>query len=430
MSKEARRVRLSAAPANGVIHNINVDRQNEIVRGACVMMADTEAIGHGVMSDEKTIEAVAALGNQRTQGVIGRLGHPGISENATARQIVAARNFRIADGKLLADLHALPAAHTSPAFGNDPITWLLDIAEQNPEHVALSVVIEADSVWKLKSGEEIDAGWGEVERPERATHELPILRPVSLWAVDVVNEGALTRGMFSANEPSFYAAGVYEFLDEWRAQFNIPLADIRRKANQLTESYLQSRGYSEKGTTMPKKRQFNADGTPEATPPVDDHEVDTQPLDDDDPTLDPLAEAEAAVNATAQQLDDAEAESEEQEEAPATNAEFAALREENALLLSRVDRLERLLALNIKNVARLAGDVSRIDGEPVANGKVGKSTAFGARGGSPVPPASLTRQAPGSITSRQLSVTDQDFEANTEAATFAAQVARAAQFNK
>jgi hypothetical protein len=47
---------------------------------------DVEATGHGICCDVKSLELIAQLANQAPEGVSGRFGHPGMSENATGRK--------------------------------------------------------------------------------------------------------------------------------------------------------------------------------------------------------------------------------------------------------------------------------------------------------------------------------------------------------
>lgn len=417
-------VRVRAAPAYATaadIRNINVDRQNLIVRNAVVMTANVEAIGHGLMADSTTLAQTAALGNARTNGTQGRLGHPGASDNAAGRQLFTARNFRTAGDRLLADLHMFEPARRSPAFGNDPIEWMLDMAEQHPDQLALSVIIKAAPVWVLDTGEEISAGvdgWIDDSKPDNATTDLPVMRVESLWAVDLVNEGALTHeGMFSPNEAAYYAEAAFDFVDEWRRQFNIPLADVPGKVEQVLARYLNARGYDpRKDTEMaaktavkPTSRRTALDEQKPADPVMivggDDPESevgeDTQPIEappaapETEPAADPLAQAEAAADETTEVIETPSAEPAAAETSASADfsSEVTALKAKVAELEKLVERLTALTVKNTNHIAALAKDVRRIDGEPFVTESVPKTRPIGVDAGKQTPSAAVLKAA-------------------------------------
>lgn len=432
-----------AAPVGEFVRNINVDRQNLTIRNAVVMLANVEAIGHGIMTDAITLEQVAAFGNERLAGVQGRLGHPGMSENASGRQILSVRNFRIAGERLLADLHLFEPAKRSPAFGHDAVEWLMDMAEQEPAHVALSVVIDVDPVWVLRSGEEVPAdegGYYEFSKPDSATTDLPIARVTALWCVDVVTEGAATRGMFSPHEASFYAEEAFEFLDEFRRQFNIPLSAVRTKVAQVTDRYLFSRGYEE-NEAMPAKKKLDGEGT--ATPPQTPPAPETAA---EEPTVTPLAAALEQSAATQEALapedempegDTPAEESEGDRSLTAAWEQIDALVEQNALQDERIALLEETVAQltelsirNTDNIGALDRNVRRIEGDPVVTMNVPRSRGTSLEAlpgatalGTPVPPASARQQKPTHMSEREPAAKanprDFDFEGDPENATLA-----------
>ena len=97
-------IRLYAVNPNSQtqITSMRVDRANATIYGVTAMMANVEATGHGIATDNKTIQMMLALsqdGRSRRQ----RFGHPGISENYTGKQVSNAVNFRIENGNLVHD---------------------------------------------------------------------------------------------------------------------------------------------------------------------------------------------------------------------------------------------------------------------------------------------------------------------------------------
>lgn len=268
------------SPTNAAAGNApRVDRQNLTIRGVVAMQSGVEALGHGCMTDNKTIQIMLKLaqdGKPRRQ----RFGHPGISENATGKQVAQAVNFSIVNGNLVHDSIFLESARKSPAFSQDPVEYIFNLAEKSPSEFGESVVIEADLAWTLSDGRDVpqyqsarnnedrqrNATFIDIDGVERHSHnfkpvdaqtDLPVLRPSTFHYVDYVNEGALTHeGMFSKmfmSGPSAWAEELFHFVDEWRTAYNIPLTDVPKKADQLLTAYMQVR--SSKDTAM-KRGQF------------------------------------------------------------------------------------------------------------------------------------------------------------------------------
>lgn len=234
--------------------NLRVDRQNLKIHGLVAMQAGVEAIGHGVMSDRKTLEMMVTLANQPNRRPIRcRFGHPGMSENATGKQMGVTLNYRIeenANGTFLVhDTQLLESARKSPAFGNDPIDYIMSIAETAPTEFGESVVIYTDLAWLLTDGSEVryyDDEGDPTPKPKGAKYDRPVIRPVEFWYCDFVNEGALThRGLFAAGvfegHSSAYLQELFGLVDRWRGAYSIPLAELPEKINRIMFEYLQSR---------------------------------------------------------------------------------------------------------------------------------------------------------------------------------------------
>ena len=272
-----------------------IDHTKARIYGVVAAM-NVEATGHGVCCDHKALELLAGLGNGHAKGVPGRFGHPGISENATGRKVQMATNWRVVrkaaviDGRqqefsyLLHDAELIEAARTSPAFAQDPVAYILQIAESHPEQFAESMVLRAMLVWTTPDGKEIPV-YQEYEdedgeparrrnpRPDNALTEVPVLRPFALIAVDFVNEGALTHtGLFPMSEggevniftpqagASFYVQQLFETVDELRQRFQIPLAVLPQKVERLLRLYSDSRGLAQ----QTKQGVFSVGAVPSA----------------------------------------------------------------------------------------------------------------------------------------------------------------------
>jgi hypothetical protein len=146
-----------------------IDRPNSRLYGIVAGMG-VEATGHGVCCDVKSLELIATLANANQEGISGRFGHPGMSENATGRKVHLAYNWRVLKGEKTGDKHTylvhdsqfMDAARTSPAFAHDPVEYIMNMAEQHPKHFAESLVLSANQVWTTADGKELPT-WEEVE---------------------------------------------------------------------------------------------------------------------------------------------------------------------------------------------------------------------------------------------------------------------------
>lgn len=249
---KSRPLRLNAPVTSVQNEALRIDRDNLRVYGSVAALANVEALGHGLWSDQKTILTLAALGNQSRYGIRMRFGHPGMSENAMGKKVGRAFNFRVEGDKLLHDIRLFAAADESPVL-NKPVSYILDMAEQHPEEIAESVVIQIQAMWTLDDGRELDADEPdsfpddvitENGRPVNATTPFPVIRPMTFYYTDFVAEGALTHdGLFSmgADElfvgTSRHAAQMFEVMEDLQATYGLTTEEMRRKADALFNMY-------------------------------------------------------------------------------------------------------------------------------------------------------------------------------------------------
>lgn len=370
--------RFRSTPTWGMSTDAHIDHENAIIYGVTAMMAGVEAIGHGVMADEKTLTKLADLGNAKTRGIKGRFGHPGSSENATGKQVQLARSFRVVGNKLIHDSHLLNSARKSPAFSQDPIEFILEVADSAPTEFGESVVIAAGTVWPLEDGREIpvevdpwsggyyypegkpsDVEFDDNRRPTTATSELPVMRPEVFYYVDFVNEGALTHdGMFSVNmaadlfsgHSSEFALELFDLVDRWREQYQVPLDQIPLKVDQLTAKYLAARGLKGEYIMARKStRRFSADEVEPVAAATEDpiEATATDEVVEDDDDVDAELERAEALAA------DIEDEGEEDEQA-VTIEELQAFSAELAKVMSEVSKLSQIVEQHGKRMGSMA----------------------------------------------------------------------------
>jgi hypothetical protein len=455
--------RFRAQPAERLVQDFRIDRAAGVIRDVCAMQAGIEALGHGCQADLKTLHMMANLANQRGGlGIKQHFGHIGMSENAMGKQIAIARNFRVDGDKLRHDMHMLEPARDSPVFARDPIDFLFNMAEQHPADFGESVVIEVDFVWTLPDGREVSE-YGPARdpledpdgimrdddgRPVDALTPLPIMRPTKFYYCDVVVDGALTHdGLFGAapvlaemfsGTSSAYLLQAFEFLDEFREDYGIPLSDVPRKADQFLTAYLSARGQTEDKDmtvkTRTNRKQFDvAPGQP-ANPPAEDTQATPAP-EPTPPVEDELDAALEQADDIAEQADEPTPEEDDEggEDAGPANTELSARVEKLEGVVGKLVQLavkqNGIIARQAEALRALDRNVRRIDGEPIAKANVpmnrpsslesldglldGGVQQFGSR---PVPPSAARNSRPVPPASPE-GTPSADFDANPELAT-------------
>lgn len=194
-----REFRFRSSVVNGIAAPVSpVDYRAGIIRGVSAMQA-VEALGHGVMCDQTTLEQVRDQINGADGGVKSRFSHPGACEDATGKMLGRAKNARIDGDKVLVDLHLAQSAKLSP--NGNLHEYVMRRAQEDPASFGMSVVVSGGASWKLADGSEVattDDEGAPVKRPKTALGKLPFLRPKKTSAVDVVDEPAANRdGLFS-----------------------------------------------------------------------------------------------------------------------------------------------------------------------------------------------------------------------------------------
>lgn len=157
--------------------------------------------------DDISLDQVVELGNKSKIGLKSRFGHPNMSGEALGTFLGRALNFR-RDGDIIrADLYIDETAYKTP--NGDLATYVMDLAETDPDAFGSSLVFDADFEYRIKKdGTKEQDGQG---------NDLPALvRFTKLYASDVVDDPAATKGMFGTffNSSVELSAKATEFLDK------------------------------------------------------------------------------------------------------------------------------------------------------------------------------------------------------------------------
>lgn len=254
---------LRAAPV------VSVDRDQHIIYGVSAAQA-VEALGHDMLLDGKTIAQVVEHGNAARNGVKSRFTHPGLSSTGLGKYLGRMRNFRQEGDKALADLHLADSAFKTPE--GDLGTYVMDMAEHDPDMFGMSMVIQGRSVWTLADGSEMDVeDFKEGRRPENATTEKPVIRVKQLMAVDAVDEPAANRdGLFAARHlwaTNSLSQEAFDDIDEYLSGAGV----TPQRAFEFALAYFTARGVDVKEFKQMAEEtveEIKAPEQPEATPPA------------------------------------------------------------------------------------------------------------------------------------------------------------------
>lgn len=119
-----------------------VDRENGIIYNISIIRKGEDKIGDYI--DDEFIEGLVASANKKSKGVKSRLGHPTACGNDPIDSYLGAyKNFRTTPKGVVADLYLSKTAKNTPR-GN-LYDYVLDRAEENPEHFGNSIEFMCDS---------------------------------------------------------------------------------------------------------------------------------------------------------------------------------------------------------------------------------------------------------------------------------------------
>jgi hypothetical protein len=262
MSKPATITRFRTMPATGAAPR--VDRDAGVIRGASATQA-VEALGHGVMLDAKTLQQVADFGNAAGgKGLKVRFTHPGMCSDGLGTMVGHATNFRVEGDRVPCDITLDPSSKTSPR--GDQYSYVLDMAENNPNDFGLSIVFSGEPVYVLEDGSEVAAihSCGKYQKPKNAVGgDLPLARIEKLYAVDFVDEPAANRdGLFASADlvaafsetSSETAEQAFAAIDRLRDELGLSTVDVGRFAERYLRARLNSTTNPETDMKLPAAR--------------------------------------------------------------------------------------------------------------------------------------------------------------------------------
>ncbi len=174
----------------------SIDRDNGIIRGVTIAQVGP-AKGHDGFIDKTFLLQLVDTATSKPAGIKARFGHPNMCTTALGTYLGRFKNYSYASNKVNADLYLDDTSRSTP--NGDLFTYVLDMAEKNPDMFGASIVFEiAESVFlkEEKDGKKVDKEY---------------FRLKDLRATDIVDEPAATDGLFSENT---FPGIATQFLDE------------------------------------------------------------------------------------------------------------------------------------------------------------------------------------------------------------------------
>lgn len=244
------------------MHPTKIDHEQGILYDV-VMVEEGEAKGHGVHLDGEFVSNLVQYDNKhyKKNGIKARFGHPSASSETMGTQMGVFKNIREREtkGKMqaIADLHLLEAADESPTHPGMR-SWVLKMAEEQPDFIMSSIVFQASGYY-IKKGEKKhaaqidytewsakwvyeteDGQWEPIKKNEKIFVAFDEKDGAAHLYTDLVEQGAATDNLFSTKvNTHLFAAQVDEFLSE-----HPHLLEFIKQNPAAVQKWMQRAGYN------------------------------------------------------------------------------------------------------------------------------------------------------------------------------------------
>jgi hypothetical protein len=224
--------------------NVSVDAEAGVIKNVVIVQAGRDKDGDNW--DATSLSQIIKLGNEQTQGVKSRNGHPNACDSSIGSFIGRYKNFSTStnsDGRevVVADLHLDPITKKVQVSGKGISTWdyIIDMAKSNSDMFGNSVMYRAG---KPEVKTEKDDSGNDVR--------VPYERPVTFPASDIVDSPSATTSLFK--DDSNFAAIATQFLEENPDIFEV-LSKNENVFNEFLSKYKSFKNQKEK---MKKNQTF------------------------------------------------------------------------------------------------------------------------------------------------------------------------------
>ncbi len=179
--------------------HVNVNRDTNTISN--VEIAKYGRNKNASFFDDKFLQDLVKKGNESSQGVKSRFGHPNMCSNSLGTYVGRYTNFTVKDKKVYANLTLDPITKKTEVEGKGikMYDYIMDMAESNSDMFGNSIVI---------MGDEYE---GEIEYDgEMKMETVKVLH--SLLASDLVDDPAATDALFSVQDD--FGVVMTDFLDQ------------------------------------------------------------------------------------------------------------------------------------------------------------------------------------------------------------------------
>lgn len=174
-----------------------VDRKAKMLRGYVVaQLGPFKSDGRGQF-DLAALKEIVRLGNESPKGLKSRFTHPDMSSDGLGKHLGRSSGFSLSQTTNFAG-ETIPAARADLAFDDsafktpsgDLATYVMDLAESDPEALSSSLVLSADQQEQLAKD-------GSPMKDKEGNPLPPLWMPTKLFASDIVDTGDAVDGLLS-----------------------------------------------------------------------------------------------------------------------------------------------------------------------------------------------------------------------------------------
>ena len=190
--------------------NLNVDRENSLIKN--IVIAQHGLNKNGSYFNDEFLSALVVQGNEQTNGVKSRFGHPNMCASSLGTFLGRYKNFSLKDQKVYANLELDETAKDSPS--GDLYTYVLNMADKNPDMFGNSIVVGCEAFEEVVGEETFES-----------------LKLESFIASDIVDDPAATDSLFENS--SDMGIAMTNFLDTNQEVFEV----VKKNPKILTEFF-------------------------------------------------------------------------------------------------------------------------------------------------------------------------------------------------
>lgn len=252
---------------------LNINREDRTIDNV-ILAKVGEARGHGVEIEQSFIEDMNRyVRNKMTDRVQCNYGH---QWDSLGFQLGAFSNLRVKDNAFVGKLKVYKAADKSPEMSG-VAEWFFDLAEEDPKAVMCSIKFVPKHYYQYdEKGQVVIIRYSWWSGPEKVFENKPAYVAFKrLMSCDIVDEGALTESLFSANDDGaarmlqqiVNAPGFKDFMRDNHEHFP-QLSEFYKDKFETSFTKFAKSLFSKKHQSNPIPMEENKPAAPPAAPPA------------------------------------------------------------------------------------------------------------------------------------------------------------------